>query len=223
MARLVISHSSCSNENAIEVRDCVAANSLDDVSPDPDVEHGRRPSAGGKLTTGRPSLRGRARASLGRVAGARPMQVARLMRKKFVAPTEPDKSQAPFDLLDEQFVDLSQTYRRIVEGLDHAGLDQLSLPSIQAAGRPGFAYFEEQDVAVSFRRGARIVRGLDQVRSSCAAAPPVWRSSCVRRVPARLLAGQWPRLTFGDKHGCCSMRKRNAVSRLSRNGGASDE
>jgi hypothetical protein len=132
---------------------------------------------------------------------------ARLMGKKIiVALTGVDKSQVPLDLLDEQCIDLSgdpQAYRRLAEGLKHAGLDPLSFPF--EAGRrpyPGFAYFEEQDAAVFFGRDAQIVRGLDEIRR-------LVRTGVSRKLvilgasgsgkSSFLRAGLWPRLKRDDR------------------------
>ena len=175
MARLFISHSSRNNDKAIAVRDWLAANGWDDVFLDLDPARGI--IAGQRWKEALQQAAYRCEVVLALVSAEwlafgwckSKIDAARLMGKKIiVALTGIDKSQVPLGLLDEQYIDLSgdpQAYRRLKEGLKHAGLDPLSF--LFEAGRrpyPGFACFEEQDAAVYFGRDAQIVRGLDELR-----------------------------------------------------------
>ena len=87
--------------------------------------------------------------------------------------------------------------------MKHAGLDPLSFPF--EPGRrpyPGFAYFEEQDVAVFFGRDAQIVRGLDEfrrlVRTGVSRMLVILGASGSGK-SSFLRAGLWPRLKRDDR------------------------
>jgi WD40 repeat protein len=213
MARLFISHSSRNNDKAIEVRDWLAANGWEDVFLDLDPERGI--VAGQRWKEALQKAAYRCEVVLALVSAEwlasgwckSEIDAARLMGKKvIVALVGIDKSEVPLDLIDEQFIDLSgdpQAYRRLQEGLKHAGLDPLSFPF--EPGRrpyPGFAYFEEQDAAIFFGREAQIVHGLDEFRRLVRTgvtrmlvilgASGSGKSSFMR-------AGLWPRLKRDDR------------------------
>jgi WD40 repeat protein len=213
MARLFISHSSRNNDKAIAVRDWLAANGWDDVFLDLDPERGI--VAGQRWKEALQQAANRCEVVLALVSAEwlasgwckSEIDAARLMGKKIiVALIGLDKSQVPLDLLDEQFIDLSgdpQAYRRLKEGLKHAGLDPLSFPF--EAGRrpyPGFANFEEQDAAVFFGRDAQIVRGLDElrrlVRTGVSRMLVILGASGSGK-SSFLRAGLWPRLKRDDR------------------------
>jgi hypothetical protein len=127
-------------------------------------------------------------------------------KKIIVALIGIDKSQVPLDLADEQWIDLTsgpQAYRRLKEGLKRAGLDALSFPF--EAGRrpyPGFAYLEEKDAAVFFRRDAQIVRGLDEIRRLVRTGVSrmlVILGASGSGKSSFLRAGLWPRLKRDDR------------------------
>ena len=213
MARLFISHSSRNNAKAIEVRGWLAANGWDDVFLDLDPERGI--VAGQRWKEALQQAAYRCEVVLALVSAEwlasgwckSEIDAARLMGKKIiVALTGVDKSQIPLDLLDEQCIDLSgdpQAYRRLAEGLKHAGLDPLSFPF--EAGRrpyPGFAYFEEQDAAVFFGRDAQIVRGLDEIRRLVRTGVSrmlVILGASGSGKSSFLRAGLWPRLKRDDR------------------------
>jgi hypothetical protein len=97
------------------------------------------------------------------------IDAARLMGKKIiVALIGIERHLVPLDLADEQWVDLDRdpdAKTRLKEGLKRVGLDPLSFPF--EPGRrpyPGFAFLEEEDAAIFFRRDAPIVRGVDKIR-----------------------------------------------------------
>src|SRR5215472_11434097 len=210
MARLFISHSSRNNDKAIEVRDWLAANGWDDVFLDLDPERGI--VAGQRWKEALQHAASRCEVVLALVSAEwlassyckAEINTAQMMGKKTIIALI-DNSQVPGDLTDEQFIDLSgdpQAYRRLKKGLELAGLDPLSFPF--EPGRrpyPGFAYFEEQDVAVFFGRDAQIVRGLDEIRRLVRTgvnrmfvilgASGSGKSSFLR-------AGLWPRLKRDD-------------------------
>src|SRR5215472_1150776 len=210
MARLFISHSSRNNDKAIEVRDWLAANGWDDVFLDLDPERGI--VAGQRWKEALQQAASRCEVVLALVSAEwlassycrAEINTAQMMGKKTIIALI-DNSQVPGDLTDEQFIDLSgdpQAYRRLKKGLELAGLDPLSFPF--EPGRrpyPGFAYFEEQDVAVFFGRDAQIVRGLDEIRRLVrtgvsrmlvvVGASGSGKSSFLR-------AGLWPRLKRDD-------------------------
>src|SRR5262249_39648547 len=135
------------------------------------------------------------------------VDAARLMGKKVVAALLGiDKSQVPLDLTDEQFIDLTgdpKAYQRLKNGLKRAGLDPTSFPF--ESGRrpyPGFAYFEEQDVAVFFGRDAQIVRGLDEIRRLVRTGVSrmlVILGASGSGKSSFLRAGLWPRLKRDDR------------------------
>src|SRR5262249_32571496 len=133
------------------------------------------------------------------------INTAQMMGKKTIMVLI-DKSQVPDDLTDEQFIDLSgdpQAYRRLKKGLELAGLDPLSFPF--EPGRrpyPGFAYFEDQDVAVFFGRDAQIVRGLDEIRRLVRTGVSrmlVILGASGSGKSSFLRAGLWPRLKRDDR------------------------
>lgn len=213
MARLFISHSSRNNDKAIEVRDWLAANGWDDVFLDLDPERGI--VAGQRWKEALQQAATRCEVVLALVSAEwlasgwckSEIDAARLIGKKIiVALIGIDKSQVPLDLLDEQYIDLSgdpQAYPRLKEGLKHAGLDPLSFPF--EPGRrpyPGFAYFEERDVAVFFGRDAQIVRGLDEfrrlVRTGVTRMLVILGASGSGK-SSFLRAGLWPRLKRDDR------------------------
>jgi len=213
MARLFISHSSRNNNKAIEVRDWLAANGWNDVFLDLDPARGI--VAGQRWKEALQQAASRCEVVLALVSAEwlasgwckSEIDAARLMGKKIiVALTGIDKSQVPGDLTDEQFIDLSgdpQAYRRLQEGLKHAGLDPLSFPF--EPGRrpyPGFAYFEEQDAAVFFGRDAQIVHGLDEfrrlVRTGVSRMLVILGASGSGK-SSFLRAGLWPRLKRDDR------------------------
>ncbi len=213
MARLFISHSSRNNDKAIEIRDWLAANGWDDVFLDLDPERGI--VAGQRWKEALQQAAYRCEVVLALVSAEwlasgwckSEIDAARLMGKKIiVALTGIDKGQVPLDLIDEQFIDLSgdpQAYPRLKEGLKHAGLDPLSFPF--EPGRrpyPGFAYFEEQDVAIFFGRDAQIVRGLDEfrrlVRTGVTRMLVILGASGSGK-SSFLRAGLWPRLKRDDR------------------------
>jgi WD40 repeat protein len=213
MARLFISHSSRNNDKAIELRDWLAANGWDDVFLDLDPERGI--VAGQRWKEALQQAAYRCEVVLALVSAEwlasgwckSEIDAARLIGKKIIiALTGIDKSQVPLDLIDEQFIDLSgdpQAYRRLQEGLKHAGLDPLSFPF--EPGRrpyPGFAYFEEQDAAIFFGREAQIVHGLDEfrrlVRTGVTRMLVILGASGSGK-SSFLRAGLWPRLKRDDR------------------------
>jgi hypothetical protein len=213
MARIFISHSSRNNDRAIEVHDWLAANGWDDVFLDRDPERGI--AAGQRWKDALRQAAHRCEVVLALVSAEwlasgwckSEIDAARLMGKKIiVALIGLDKCQVPGDLIDEQFIDLSgdpQAYTRLKEGLKQAGLDPLSFPF--EPGRrpyPGFAYFEEQDVAVFFGRDAQIVRGLDElrrlVRTGVSRMLVILGASGAGK-SSFLRAGLWPRLKRDDR------------------------
>jgi WD40 repeat protein len=211
MARLFISHSSRNNDKAIEVRDWLAANGWDDVFLDLDPERGI--VAGQRWKEALQQAASRCEVVLALVSAEwlassyckAEINTAQMMGKKTIIALI-DKSQVPGDLTDEQFIDLSgdpQAYRRLKKGLELAGLDPLSFPF--EPGRrpyPGFAYFEEQDVAVFFGRDAQIVRGLDElrrlVRTGVSRMLVILGASGSGK-SSFLRAGLWPRLKRDDR------------------------
>src|SRR6516164_231667 len=137
MAHLFISHSSRNNDKAIEVRDWLVANGWDDIFLDLDPERGI--VAGQRWKEALQKAAYRCEVVLALVTAdwlasgwcKSEIDAARLMGKKIiVALTGVDKRQVPFDLADEQWIDLSDplAYRRLKEGLKRAGLDPLSFP-----------------------------------------------------------------------------------------------
>ena len=213
MSRLFISHSSRNNDKAIEVRNWLAANGWDDVFLDLDPERGI--VAGQRWKEALQQAAYRCELVLALVSAEwlasswckSEIDAARLLGKKiFVALIGLDKCQVPLDLLEEQFIDLSndpQAYHRLKEGLKHAGLDPLSFPF--EAGRrpyPGFAYFEEQDAAVFFGRDAQIVRGFDEIRRLVRTGVSrmlVILGASGSGKSSFLRAGLWPRLKRDDR------------------------
>ena len=175
MARLFISHSSFNNDKAVEVKNWLAANGWDDLFLDLDPERGI--VAGQRWKEALQKAATRCEVVVALVSKEwlasgwckSEIDAARLMGKKVIAAlVNVEKSAAPLDLTDEQFIDLTgdpQAYRRLKEGLKRAGLDPTTFPF--PTGRrpyPGFAYLEEDDAAVFFGRDAQIVRGLDEIR-----------------------------------------------------------
>ena len=180
MARLFISHSSRNNDKAIEVRDWLAANGWDDVFLDLDPERGI--VAGQRWKEALQQAASRCEVVLALVSAEwlassyckAEINTAQMMGKKTIIALI-DKSQVPGDLTDLQFIDLSgdpHAYRRLKKGLELAGLDPLSFPF--EPGRrpcPGFAYLEQQGVAVFSGETCRSCAGSTSSASSC--APPL--------------------------------------------------
>ena len=175
MASIFISHSSRDNEQAVKVRDWLAANGWQDIFLDLNPERGIVAGQRWKEALQQAAHRCEvvlALVSPGWLASSwckSEVDAARLMGKKIiVALIGADKAAVPTDLTDEQWIDLlgdPAGYRRLREGLKRAGLDPstFTLPP----GRrpyPGFAYFEEEDAAIFFGRDAQIVRALDRMR-----------------------------------------------------------
>jgi TIR domain len=193
MARLFISHSSRNNDKAIEVRDWLAANGWDDVFLDLDPERGI--VAGQRWKEALQQAASRCEVVLALVSAEwlassyckAEINTAQMMGKKTIIALI-DKRQVPGDLTDEQFIDLSgdpQAYRRLKKGLELAGLDPLSFPF--EPGRrpyPGFAYFEEQDVAVFSDETRRSCAGSTSSAGWCAPGSAACWLSWARRAPA---------------------------------------
>src|SRR5208283_2199450 len=172
MAKLFISHSSRNNDKAIAVLDWLADNGWDkdDVFFDRDPDRGIVAGQNWKDALQKANFRCEVVLALvsaewlGSSYCRAEINTAQMMGKKTIIALI-DKSQLPADLTDAQFIDLCgdpqgdpQAYQRLKKGLKDAGLDPLSF-KFEPGRRPypGFAYFEEQDVAVFFGRDAQIV------------------------------------------------------------------
>ena len=212
MARLFISHSSGNNEQAIELRDWLAANGWSDVFLDLDPDRGI--AAGERWMEALQKAAYRCELVLALISAEwiasgwckSEVDAARLMGKKVIAALFGiDRAQVPLDLKAEQFIDLSgdpHAYRRLKEGLKRAGLDPTSFPfELGRRPYPGFAHLEMEDAAVFFGRDAQIIRGLDEVRRL--ARTGVTRIFVIMGASGSgkssfLRAGLWPRLKRDD-------------------------
>src|SRR5215472_3007839 len=130
MASIFISHSSRNSDQAIQVRDWLAANGWQDVFLDLDPQRGI--VAGQRWKEALQKAAYRCEVVLALVSTEwlastwckSEVDAARLMGKKVIAALIGiDKNEVPLDLTDEQFIDLTgdkQAYRRLKEGLKRA-------------------------------------------------------------------------------------------------------